>query len=512
MDSITTSKRLIHNTIFNVVGYIVCAAIALFMVPFLIKSLGSKIYGVWILIGSVFGYATIFQMGLSSAINRYVPVFLARSDMAGVRRTVSTATFFFSVIAVVLLMAIVVLYQNLATWFSNSIPTDLVGTAQILVLVVGLCFVCVMPLQPYAAVISGLQRYDIHSLSRIAPVVLRAAILIVLLSSGHGVTTVALVYGLCELVTRIFLVICSRILLKDTLLFLSEIDFKLLKEMLSYGINTFLYAMGAVIIYKASDIIIGIFLTAEHITQFSISTAPLMVLSMLLQTFVAATKPAVSDLDARNDDSKIRQIAFLTQKYSLILLIPSCSFLLVMGREILSIWVGREFGQLHLILAVLTVGHFLRLAQHSNYVVLVGKGQHRIFGILTVIMAFCSVVLAIISIKVFDLGLMGIALSNFIPVTFVSGVILPAYFNRKMKISFKDSIEHVWLPALLGSLPSVVLMLFWKCFFPPADWVGILVVVLFAALLTAVGSWVLAFSKAERQRFMMILAPGGSRK
>ena len=37
-------------------------------------------------------------------------------------------------------------------------------------------------------------------------------------------------------------------------------DRVLLKEMLFYGMNTFLYAMGALIIYRASVTITGIFL------------------------------------------------------------------------------------------------------------------------------------------------------------------------------------------------------------------------------------------------------------
>jgi len=83
---VTTSKRLIYNTAFNVSAYIINAIIALFMVPFLIRSLGAEAYGVWVLIGSVFAYAMMLQMGLSIAINRYVPMFLAKSNTNGLRQ------------------------------------------------------------------------------------------------------------------------------------------------------------------------------------------------------------------------------------------------------------------------------------------------------------------------------------------------------------------------------------------------------------------------------------------
>ena len=63
-------------------------------------------------------------------------------------------------------------------------------------------------------------------------------------------------------------------------------------------------------------------------------------MSEFVQAFTTAIKPAVSDLDTRDDQTRVRQIAFLTQKYSLLILIPAAAFLIVMGREFLTVWVG----------------------------------------------------------------------------------------------------------------------------------------------------------------------------
>ncbi len=54
------------------------------------------------LIGSVFRYRMVLGLGLNSAINRRIPMYLAKDDEDGIRRVVSTALFFFSIIALVL--------------------------------------------------------------------------------------------------------------------------------------------------------------------------------------------------------------------------------------------------------------------------------------------------------------------------------------------------------------------------------------------------------------------------
>jgi len=82
--------------------------------------------------------------------------------------------------------------------------------------------------------------------------------------------------------------------------------------------NTFLYTTGALIIYKASDLVIGIFLGTTEVGHFALAMAGILLLSQFLQAFTAAIKPAVSDLDARDDQARVRQIAFLAQKYSLL--------------------------------------------------------------------------------------------------------------------------------------------------------------------------------------------------
>ena len=184
-----------------------------------------------------------------------------------------------------------------------------------------------------------------------------------------------------------------------------------------------------------------------------------------------------------------------------------------MGGDLLRIWVGGKFEdpaviqKLGLILAILTVGHCLRLAQHSNFIVLVGRGEHKIFGVLTALTGLLCVFASVVSVKVFGKGLLGIAWSNALPMALVSGLVLPIYFNKKMNISISESIRRVWLPAFLGSLPCVVMIGLWKCLYPPAHWFDIIAVVLCAMLAAFLGSWLIAFSRQERRRFLRIALP-----
>jgi O-antigen/teichoic acid export membrane protein len=510
--AITTSRRLIHNTLFNVATLVSNAVVGFFLIRFFLGQLGEVRYGVWVLVGSLFRYRGILSMGLNSAINRRIPMYLARDDLQSVQRVISTAFVFFSGLGGVLVLLTVLLCVKIGAWF--EIPPDLVSPATGLVLVVGLCFAVSSPLQLTSAVLSGLQRYDITGAVTLTVLTVRTVLLVVLLLRGHGLLTMGLVFGFSEVAARALQYGAVGRLLPRVALSRSSVDGALLKDMLFYGVNTFMYTTGALIIAKASELVIGVFLGMAEVTRFAVAMAAVLLLTQFLHAFTAAIKPAVSDLDARDDHGRVRQIAFLTQKYSLLFIIPAGCFLVVMGREFLSVWVGEEFpdpaivNSLATILAILAVGHCLMLAQHSNFLVLAGRGEHKVFGILTILTAVLCVSGSIVTVRVFGWGLNGIAWSNFVPLALVSGVILPIYFNRKTKISASESVANVWGPASLGSLPAIALMALWKQLRPPGNWAELLAVVVVAGAVTLVSAWFLSLDRTERRRLLAVLGRG----
>lgn len=466
-------------------------------------------YGIWVLIGSIFQYRMLLSLGLDSAINRYIPVCIANQDHKGIDRVISTSFYFSLVISVVLACLSMVMYWKIGDWF--IIRPELVSTTRLLVLIVGLSFALIVPFQRSSAILSGLQRYDIKTMVEISLLLARTGLLVLLLRQGYGLLTMGLIFGGSEILIRLLQFFFSRRLLPNTSISIKDFDFRLLKDMAAYGTNTILYTMSAVILYKASDIMIGIFLGTSQISQFSIATAGVLLLTQFVQVFSSAIKPAVSDLDARFETDKVREISFLSQKYTLLMLIPAACFFIVMGSDFLKVWMSDRIQdpailqQMGCILAIFTVAHGIRLTQYSNFIVLVGRGEHKMFGVFTLITAALFVIISVVCLKVFKMGLISVAWSNFVPVVLCSGILLQVYFNRKMQIRFKDTVSRVGIPAMLGTLPAIGLILIWKYVAAPDSWTKLVGVAITAAVATVVASWFLAFSKVERQYFLRIV-------
>ena len=495
----TDATLVVTNVLWNAAASLISSVIAFALVPFLLHRLGEAVYGVWALVGSVFAYSVVFQLGLASAVNRFVPVRLASGDLAGLRAVVSTSAAFLLGVGVIVMLLTLVLHHWLARIF--QIPPELLEDARLCVLVVGSCAAVGAFTSATGAVLSGYQRYDLMAGSRLVVALVRTTVLVLLVVQGYGLVTVALVYGLSELaINAINLAFCLR-LLPGRPFSRRAFDAGLLREMLGYGFNTFNYILGALLLLKVGEVLIGMYRNAEEVAQYSIVTASVLTLTTVVEAFCAAIKPAASDLDAHSDHVRLKELTLLSQKYSLFLILPSAAFLLIMGHEFLLIWTRKDFPLLPTVLAIVAVGHAVRLSQHSSFFVLVGKGEHRYFGQLMVVMAASTVLLGWLSLAVLDLGLIGIALASAIPLVIGSGIFLPHHVCKQLGIAGAESFRLVWMPAFLGAAPGIALLIAWKFVMPPRNWPELFLLVAVVAGTTLLAAWKLGLGEAERSRF-----------
>ena len=448
-------------------------------------------------------------MGLNSAVNRHIPAFAARNDHAGITRVVSTSFAFFISLGVVLAIATIAIWILFEDLF--ALDAALLPDAEALVLVVGLSFSLAIAGQHFQAVLSGYQRYDTINYTSLTIFMIRTGLVVALLNSGFNLVAMGICYGVAEIAAHFIPAFFVQRLTRGKALSIAAIDFALLRQMLTYGFSSGLYNSGAVLAFKSADLIIGSLIAAAAVPRFFIAASPVLVLITLVQVFSRAIKPAISDLDARDDDRRIEELALLSQKYTLILILPSVAFLILMGRSFLSIWVGDQYpdteslDELAAILAILALGTGIRLTQFSNFMVLVGKGLHRTYGITALVTTIACVACGLISVRFFDGGLVAVAWSCCVPMALSSGLILPAYFSSKMGMSARTVIAGAWFPAMLGAGPGILVVFLWQQLAPPQSWIELGLGIAGVGALTGASSWLFSLRKIEQDRIRRLL-------
>jgi O-antigen/teichoic acid export membrane protein len=127
---------------------------------------------------------------------------------------------------------------------------------------------------------------------------------------------------------------------------------------------------------------------------------------------------------------------------------------MLMATPLVNAWVGPEFSGTVIVLHLLSLTVIVRVGISTAYTVLKGAGRHRLVAYTMTIAAVVNLALSIALVK--PMGLMGVALGTFIPVTASSIFILfPAGVHR-VELTVTRALVHAVWPAVWPTAAMIV--------------------------------------------------------
>jgi len=91
-------KRILRNVCFNWAGFFVNVLITVFVTPFVIRSLGEGLYGIWALTLSLTGYFGILNFGVYHSVVKYISQYRVKGDYEQMSDIASACFSLFSMI------------------------------------------------------------------------------------------------------------------------------------------------------------------------------------------------------------------------------------------------------------------------------------------------------------------------------------------------------------------------------------------------------------------------------
>jgi O-antigen/teichoic acid export membrane protein len=73
-------KQLFTNILFNWGSFIVSIVITYALSPFVVRSLGDSVYGVWVLIMEITSYYSFIDLGIVPATGQYITRYIANKN------------------------------------------------------------------------------------------------------------------------------------------------------------------------------------------------------------------------------------------------------------------------------------------------------------------------------------------------------------------------------------------------------------------------------------------------
>ncbi len=444
------ASHILRSAASNWGRYAFSAGLAFFLAPYVVWHLGNSAYGVWCLIVSLTGYLGLFDLGVRGAVTRYVARFHAQADHNRSSEVSSAAMAIFLttgmvVIVVSALLAAIVLGRM-------NLPAQYQPAARIVILLIGGSVAISLIDGVYGGLLIALQRFDISNTVEIANSGLRAVAIVAALSHGFGLITLACIH-LCFAVLR---------LLADFLLahkFYPQLrvdpwsaNRENLRLIWSFSLFSFLLHVSLSLIYASDLVVIGAFLPVTAVTFYAIG-GNLVEYARALVTGISQTMtPLTSTLEARQDDSRLREVVLQCSCWATMVALPVTVTLLIRGETFIGLWMGPQYARLSgSVLHILAFSMPLWAGFSVVGSAMLGISRHKPLVPVALLEGLCNLALSIFLVK--RMGIVGVAWGTLIPSLFASMLFCPWYLRHTLGVPLRRYVTAAWLKPGFAILP-----------------------------------------------------------
>jgi O-antigen/teichoic acid export membrane protein len=456
-------RRILQGSASNLTRVFLGMLISLVLPHFLVRHMGTAEYSAWVLILQLSAYVNLLDLGLQTAIGKFIAEYQAANNPLAARRTVSTAFTVMLGAAIIGALAIFGMVWQVPRLFSQM-PPSLVGDVRSGLLVVGLSVAFSLPFGVFLAIFTGLQEYGFPTVVIATSRVLSTVGLIVLLLMHGSLVEMALLMAACNIATALAQFAGWKRYAGGRIGFdLFAFDRGASKRLLEYcGILT-IWMIGNLLISGLDTAIVGHF-DYKNTGYYAVAGSATNFMLLLVGNMLGPLLPAISSLQVQRTPQELGLLLIRATRLSTALLCMLGIPLLFLGFPLLRIWVGSTYASRAMVyLDLLVVANVVRQLGYPYALMVVGLGQQRYATVSPVLEAITNLVSSVLLARRY--GAIGAAAGTCIGA--VAGVLAHLFISiprtqGAMTVSRLRLVRDGVARPLLSFLPLLICVPFWR--------------------------------------------------
>ncbi len=472
--------------------------VSLALPPFLVHRMSTAEYGAWVLILQLGSYVNFLDLGLSTAIGKFIAEYDTTGQHEQSRRLVSTAFTILCAVSLLALFGLGILVLKVPQIF-RGMPPPLLHPVRLALIWVGISTCLGLPVSVFAGVFNGLQRYGfptvLYTVSRVSSSI---ALVVVLLAHGT-LLQMAITLAAFNLATSAFQVYGWWHLMRDRVRFsLFLFDRQTARQLADYCGVLSLWTLSGICISGLDTAIVARYdfpNTAFYAAAGSATNFMLVIVGNLMSPLL----PALSSLQLRRSPAQMGELIVKTTRYGALLLWAVSVPLIFGAYPLLTAWVGSGYAtHAALYLRILVIANVLRQLGGPYSLAVIAMGKQRLATLSPIAEALVNLVASILLAR--HMGAIGVALGTLLG-AFV-GLTLHLVVSMSLTWSSAQVRRPVFLwrgvarPALCV-LPFLLLLPYWRSM-ALLPWPPLLLAI--SALASLALAWWVAVDASERTR------------
>jgi O-antigen/teichoic acid export membrane protein len=424
-----------------------------FLTPIVVRTLGATAYGVWILAVSTVAYLNLLDLGLRSAVVRFVSKADAQGKKDDAKRAIAAALWFRVLIAV----AVAALSIALAALFPHifKIPTDLKHAAQITVLLCALGVAVTLVSGVFGAVLAAINRYDLLSLIAALQVLARAIGVVFILH--HGGRLIALAYWELAVILTAGLAVCAAALkiFPPCRVRLGRPDIATIRMIWSYSFAMFIILISSQIIFSTDNLVVGTLLSVGLVAYYSIGGSLMIYSNQVVGALSTTFIPIASGMEASGKKEDLQKLLLRGTQGTLALVLPIGITLLLRGKTFIGLWMGKQYSEISgTVLQILLITLFFTVANNTASNIMFGTGNQKTVAKWSILEAAANFTLSIILVK--TIGIYGVAWGTSITMSVIHLIFWPRFVQKTLGVPIRKYVWDGWVTITLFALPFAI--------------------------------------------------------
>jgi len=431
-----TSARLVRNTSIRMAHFMLGLGISFFLMPFLVRNLGDRMYGLWTLVGSVLGYYGFIDLGLSSAVTRFISRAVGRQDKPEIRAVFCTSFYLFLALG---------LFAACLTWglslFLPSIVKDAADLHlfRVLLLVLGLNFSFDFPVRAFSALFTSSLRDDLSVGLTILKTIGSTVLVVWAVGRGYGIlalATATVAFSVVDSLARVWYAYKIEPAISINPAYFERAKVRML---FGYSAYTFVGNIADILCYRVSHLVITIGIGLTAVTHFFVAGRLVELAMQSLSQMTRTVGPVFSQDEGRNDWDAIRRRFNFLVRLSLYFAVFICGVSIIYGQFFIDRWMGSDYRDSYIVLVVMMGGYLIRLVQLPAIPLLYAISKHKYYTYTNLIEGALNLSISLYLVE--PLGIVGVALGTAIPMTLTSLFALPWYV---CKVTGQDRRRYIF--------------------------------------------------------------------
>ncbi len=421
---------LLLNAVSNWVALIINITIAFYMTPLILKFIGKEGYGIWTIIMSIIGYYGVLDLGISSAISRYIARYAGKRDSESLNKTASTSMIIFSIIGIIIILCSVLLAEPISYFFNISYAN--LQNFKYVMYLLGLMTAIYFPNNVLVAIIKAHEHFIVSNIRGVFIALLRTGLTILLFWLDYGLLGIAFSYLVSSIIESACNVYIFKIKTPQVKIRLQYADLTTIKKLMNFGFITFIITISDQIRFNLDSFVIGKMINVSSVAVFRIAGLIVQYIGFLVIAGTSVFSPRFAMLHGQKDYEKLKDLFLDSLLFASLLSFGILLGTIVFGGSFIQFWVGNDFKDAVPVLWVLTLAFTFDLSQNSSIGVLYAINKHKFYAYFVIIEAACNLALSIILAPYF--GILGVALGTAIPMILIKFFIQPIYVSRLLRI------------------------------------------------------------------------------